>query len=84
MASRCAWTAFRITSAARPQRWATNVLIRHLKSLGITALQLLPVHALVQDRVLVEQGLVNYWGYNTLSWFAPEPRYLAEWQLRRA
>jgi glycogen operon protein len=55
--------------------------IRHLQSLGITALQLLPIHALVQDRVLVEQGLVNYWGYNTLAYFAPEPRYLADGSL---
>jgi glycogen operon protein len=52
--------------------------ISHLKRLGITALELLPVHAMAHDRVLVEAGLVNYWGYNTLSYFAPEPRYLGD------
>ncbi|TVR09554.1 MAG: glycogen debranching enzyme GlgX [Salinarimonadaceae bacterium] len=52
-------------------------LIDHLKSLGVTALQLLPIHAILQDRFLHEKGLVNYWGYNTLSYFAPEPRYMA-------
>jgi len=49
--------------------------IRYLKSLGITAVELLPVHEHVDDRHLVERGLVNYWGYNTLGFFAPEPRY---------
>jgi len=50
--------------------------VSHLKQLGVTALQLLPIHAVVHDRALVERGLVNYWGYNTLAYFAPEPRYL--------
>lgn len=52
-------------------------VIDHLKRIGITALELLPVHAFVQDRRLGEMGLANYWGYNTLSFFAPEGRYLA-------
>jgi len=52
-------------------------VIEHLQRLGVTALELLPVHALVQDRRLVEMGLRNFWGYNTLSYFAPEPRYLS-------
>jgi glycogen operon protein len=56
-------------------------VIDHLKRLGVTAVELLPIHAYVQDRRLQEQGLSNYWGYNTLSFFAPEPRYLAEPQL---
>ena len=51
--------------------------VSHLRNLGITALQLLPIHAMVHDRRLVDSGLVNYWGYNTLAYFAPEPRYLA-------
>ena len=51
--------------------------IDHLCRLGITAVELLPVHAFLQDRFLLERGLSNYWGYNTLSSFAPEPRYLA-------
>ena len=50
-------------------------MIDHLKRLGVTALELLPIHAFVDDRHLVERGLSNYWGYNTLGFFAPEPRY---------
>ncbi len=56
-------------------------VIDHLKRLGVTAVELLPIHAYVQDRRLQEVGLNNYWGYNTLAFFAPEPRYLAEPQL---
>ncbi len=52
--------------------------IAHLKRLGITAVELLPVHAYLQDRHLLEKGLSNYWGYNTLGFFAIEPRYLSE------
>ncbi|HTJ96669.1 MAG TPA: glycogen debranching protein GlgX, partial [Rhodocyclaceae bacterium] len=51
--------------------------IEHLKKLGVTAIELLPIHAFLQDRHLLERGLRNYWGYNTLSFFAPEPAYLA-------
>jgi isoamylase len=53
-------------------------VIAHLQHLGITAIELLPVHAFMQDRFLVERRLRNYWGYSTLSYFAPEPRYLVE------
>jgi len=53
-------------------------VLAHLKQIGVTALELLPVHAFLQDRTLVEKGLSNYWGYNTLSYFAAEPRYLSE------
>jgi len=52
-------------------------VINHLKRMGVTAIELLPIHAYLQDRLLLEKGLSNYWGYNTLSFFAPEPRYLA-------
>ncbi len=51
--------------------------IRYLEDLGITAVELLPVHEHVDERRLVEQGLVNYWGYNTLGFFAPEHLYSA-------
>jgi isoamylase len=51
--------------------------IDHLKKLGVTTLELLPIHAFVQDRFLLERGLRNYWGYSTLSFFAPEPSYLS-------
>jgi glycogen operon protein len=57
---------------------AAPAVIRHLRELGITAVELLPIHAFVDDRHLVERGLRNYWGYNTIGFFAPEPRYLAE------
>jgi isoamylase len=53
-------------------------IIDHLTSLGVTALELLPVHAFAQDRHLLEKGLRNYWGYNTLAFFAPEPNYLGQ------
>ncbi len=49
--------------------------IAHLKRMGITAIELLPIHAFVDDRMLVERGLRNYWGYNTIGFFAPEQRY---------
>ena len=50
-------------------------IIEHLLKLGVTAVELLPIHAFVDDRFLVEKGLRNYWGYSTLNFFAPEPRY---------
>ncbi|QDL98291.1 glycogen debranching protein GlgX [Rhodopseudomonas palustris] len=50
-------------------------MIAHLKRLGVTTIELLPVHGFVDDRILVEKKLVNYWGYNTISFFAPETRY---------
>jgi glycogen operon protein len=56
---------------------ATEPSIDYLRQLGVTAVELLPVHALVDDRVLVDRGLKNYWGYNTIGYFAPEPRYSA-------
>ena len=53
----------------------SDPVIAHLKELGITALELLPVHAFLDDGFLVERGLTNYWGYNSLGFFALEPRY---------
>ena len=52
-------------------------IVDYLKSLGVTSIELLPVHAFVDDRYLVEKGLRNYWGYNSIGFFAPEPRYAA-------
>lgn len=49
----------------------------YLKSLGITAVELMPVHHFVADRHLVEKGLTNYWGYNSIGFFAPDARYAA-------
>ncbi|HZZ89591.1 MAG TPA: glycogen debranching protein GlgX, partial [Caulobacteraceae bacterium] len=53
-------------------------VISHLKRLGVTALELLPIHAFLQDRNLIARGLSNYWGYNSLAYFSPEPRYLID------
>jgi glycogen operon protein len=53
-------------------------VVDHLQRLGVTAIELLPIHAYLQDRFLVSKGLRNYWGYSTLAFFAPEPRYLIE------
>jgi isoamylase len=49
--------------------------ITHLKELGVTAVELMPVHAFIDTNHLVENGLTNYWGYDTLGYFAPEARY---------
>ena len=54
---------------------AHPAMINYLKDLGITAIELLPVHHYVADRHLVERGLTNYWGYNTLNFFSPDVRY---------
>jgi glycogen operon protein len=53
-------------------------VIDHLKRLGVTAIELLPIHAFIDERALVERKLGNYWGYNPLSWFVPDPRYATE------
>ena len=52
--------------------------IRHLRELGITTLELLPIHAFVDEPHLVAKGLTNYWGYNTLGFFAPHPGYATQ------
>ena len=52
-------------------------VIAHLKRLGVTTLELLPVHAKTEDPFLQAKGLHNYWGYNTLNYFAPESEYAA-------
>ncbi len=55
-------------------------VVDYLKRLGVTTIELLPVHAFLNDRHLVDKGLRNYWGYNTLGYFAPELRYSASRQ----
>jgi glycogen operon protein len=52
-------------------------MIDYLLDLGVTAVELLPIHATVDDRHLLERGLANYWGYNSIAYFAPDPRLLA-------
>ena len=56
---------------------ATAPVIEHLKRLGVTAVDLLPVHAFVDDKRLIELGLHNFWGYNSIGFFCPEMRYSA-------
>jgi isoamylase len=52
-------------------------VIHYLRELGVTAVELMPVHQFVDEKHLVDQGLTNYWGYNTLNFFTPDPRYSA-------
>ncbi len=56
---------------------ATAPVIEHLRSLGVTSVELMPVHSFVDDRHLVERGLRNYWGYNSIGFLAPDQRYSA-------
>jgi isoamylase len=55
----------------------TSPVLEHLKKLGVTAVELLPVHSIADERRLLNHGLRNYWGYNTIGFFAPEMRYSA-------
>lgn len=54
---------------------AHPVIIDHLKELGVTAIELMPVHHFANDSTLVDKGLSNYWGYNTIGFFAPDFKY---------
>ncbi|MFO6453479.1 MULTISPECIES: glycogen debranching protein GlgX [unclassified Aeromicrobium] len=56
---------------------AHPAIVEHLKSIGVTAIELLPVHQFLNDHYLVEKGLTNYWGYNTIGFFAPHADYAA-------
>lgn len=56
---------------------ASPAMLDHFRHLGITAVNLLPVHCFLDEERLVHSGRANYWGYNTLAFFAPEPRYAA-------
>jgi isoamylase len=56
---------------------ASARVIDYLAGLGVTTIELLPIHAFVDERTLVEKRLRNYWGYSSIGFFAPEPRYLA-------
>ncbi|EQD60755.1 putative glycogen debranching enzyme, partial [mine drainage metagenome] len=50
-------------------------MIQYFKDLGITSVELMPIHHHVDDMILVRSGLSNYWGYNTIAYFAPDIRY---------
>src|SRR5690606_34364213 len=54
---------------------ASPAAISHLRGLGVTAVELLPIHYHIDEPHLVERGMTNYWGYNTLGYFAPDPRF---------
>ena len=54
---------------------ASDPIIDHLHQLGVTAIELLPVHAFINDGFLLNKKLTNYWGYNSIGFFTPEPRY---------
>ena len=56
---------------------ATEQVVDYVKSLGVTSVELLPIHAFLNDNHLLEMGLTNYWGYNTIGFFAADPRYFA-------
>ncbi len=55
----------------------TPQIVDYIKSLGVTSIELMPIHAFTDDRHLQDKGLHNFWGYNTLSFFAPHPQYMA-------
>lgn len=57
---------------------ASPQMVNHLKSLGVTTIELLPVHGFLDDRQLVERKLTNYWGYNSIAYFSPEARFAQE------
>ncbi|WP_147127087.1 glycogen debranching protein GlgX [Shimia ponticola] len=57
---------------------ASDQILTHLKTLGVTAIELLPVHAAVDDRFLVDASLSNYWGYMSQGFFAPDPKFLTK------
>ncbi|HUR90803.1 MAG TPA: glycogen debranching protein GlgX [Ramlibacter sp.] len=57
---------------------ASEPAIAHFRKLGVTSIELLPVQAFNDERRLIDMGLANYWGYNTIGFFAPEPRYCVD------
>ena len=56
---------------------AHQEIIEYIRSLGVTSVELLPIHSFVNDSLLLDKGLTNYWGYNTIGFFAADPRYFA-------
>ena len=57
---------------------ASDAALAHFKSIGVTSIELLPIHTFVNDSTLLDKGLTNYWGYNSIGFFAPDPRYFAK------
>ena len=52
-------------------------VVDYIRTLGVTSVELLPIHTFVNDSHLLDKGLTNYWGYNSIGFFAPDPRYSA-------
>ena len=76
-ASRACIPTCRSRCAAPTPGLAHPAVVAHLRELGVTAVELLPVHQQLSQRFLLEQGLVDYWGYNTIAFLAPDPRFAA-------
>ncbi len=57
---------------------AAKPVVDYIKSLGVTSVELLPIHTFINDSYLLDKGLTNYWGYNSIGFFAPDPRYAHE------
>ena len=55
---------------------STPAVVQYLRDLGVSAVELMPVHAFLHDRHLIERGLKNYWGYNSIGFFTPHPEYV--------
>jgi isoamylase len=55
-----------------------KAVVEYIRSLGVTSVELLPIHSFINDSQLLEKGLTNYWGYNTIGFFAPDPRYASD------
>jgi glycogen operon protein len=75
-ASACATRRCRKNCAAPSRAWPTTSC-SSTSNLGVSSIELLPIHAFVNDQHLLDKGLNNYWGYNSIAFFAPHPRYLA-------
>ncbi len=56
----------------------TKEVLEYVRSLGVTTVELLPIHTFINDSYLLDKGLTNYWGYNSIGFFAPDPRYAAD------
>jgi isoamylase len=67
-----------------PKEWRgtykglSDAVIDYIRSLGVTSVELLPIHTFINDSLLLDRGLTNYWGYNSIGFFAPDPRYAHE------
>ncbi|MEL7133873.1 MAG: alpha-amylase family glycosyl hydrolase, partial [Pseudomonadota bacterium] len=66
-----------VPHAGRFLGMASDQMLDHLTNLGVTAIELMPVQASVDDRFLVDKGLSNYWGYMTYGFFAPDPKFMS-------